>query len=119
MSKAEEKKKGPKLGSRVWVRDVDVHNPDVFIGATLKGIAGKFAQIETDDGSKFETDLVFQANPTGQEFNDHTSLIYLSDATLLENSRVRYAKDEIYTFVGPILISINPFWYVSTSTGPN
>ena len=35
MSKGEEKKKGPKLGSRVWVRDVDVHNPDVFIGATL------------------------------------------------------------------------------------
>ena len=79
---------------------------NVFIGATLKGIAGKFAQIETDDGSKFETDLFFQANPKGQDFNDHTSLIYLSDATLLENSRVRYAKDEIYTFCGPLLVAV-------------
>ena len=101
----EKKKKGGlKLGSQVWVRDVDTHNPDVFVLATLKGIAGKFAQIETKAGDKFETDLFFPANPPGQDFNDHTSLIYLSDAALLENSRLRYAKDEIYTFVGPILI---------------
>ena len=109
----EKKKKGGlKLGSQVWVRDVDTHNPDVFVLATLKGIAGKFAQIETKAGDKFETDLFFPANPPGQDFNDHTSLIYLSDAALLENSRLRYAKDEIYTFVGPILISVNPFKYI-------
>ena len=109
---APKKKSGLKLGSKVWVRDVDVANPEVFILATLQGIAGKFAQIETVSGDKFETDLFFPANPEGQEYNDHTALLHLSDATLLENSRIRYAKDEIYTFVGPILISVNPFKYI-------
>ncbi len=106
------KKGGLKLGSKVWVRDADVQNPDVFVLATLKGIAGKLAQIETEAGDRFETDLFFPANPKGQSFNDHTALLYLSDATLLENSKVRYAQDEIYTFVGPILISVNPFKYI-------
>ena len=113
MADGEPKKKGGlKLGSKVWVRDADVSNPEVFVLATLKGIAGKFAQIETVSGDKFETDLFFPANPEGQDYNDHTALLHLSDATLLENSRIRYAKDEIYTFVGPILISINPFKYI-------
>ena len=112
------KKSGLKLGSKVWVRDVDVHNPEVFVLATLKGIAGKFAQIETEAGDKFETDLFFPANPAGQDYNDHTALLHLSDATLLENSRIRYLKDEIYTFVGPILISVNPFKYIESLYRP-
>ena len=41
---------GLKLGSKVWVRDVDVNNPDVFVLATLKGIAGKFAQARPHAG---------------------------------------------------------------------
>ena len=113
MSDEQPKKKGGlKLGSKVWVRDVDVQNPDVFVLATLKGIAGKFAQIETEAGDKFETDLFFPANPPGQNQNDHTALMHLSDATLLANSKDRYAIDEIYTFVGPILVAINPFKYI-------
>ena len=29
-----------KMGAKVWVKDVDVHNPDVFVMATLKGVKG-------------------------------------------------------------------------------
>ncbi|EWM24203.1 myosin 29 [Nannochloropsis gaditana] len=32
-----------------------------------------------------------------------------SEMSLLESLRSRYARDEVYTFVGPILISINPY----------
>lgn len=32
-----------------------------------------------------------------------------SEMSLIHNLRVRYARDEIYTFVGPILISVNPY----------
>jgi myosin heavy subunit len=112
------KKGGLKLGSKVWVRDVDVQNPDVFVMATLKGIAGKFAQIETEAGDKFETDLFFPANPPGQMQNDHTALLHLSDATLLANTKERYAADEIYTFVGPILVAVNPFKYIERLYSP-
>ena len=70
------KKGGVKLGSKVWVRDVDVQNPDVFVLATLKGIAGSNAKIEMANGQQFETDLFFPANPPGQDFND--CLLYTS-----------------------------------------
>ena len=112
-------KGGLKLGSKVWVRDIDVQNPDVFVLATLKGIAGKFAQIETEAGDKFETDLFFPANPPGQNQNDHTALLHLSDAALLANTKERYADDEIYTFVGPILVAVNPFKYIEKLYTPD
>ena len=112
-------KSGLKLGSKVWVRDVDVQNPDVFVLATLKGIAGKFAQIETDTGDKFETDLFFPANPPGQNHNDHTALLHLSDAALLSNTKERYQNDDIYTFVGPILVAVNPFKYIEKLYTPD
>jgi len=33
----------------------------------------------------------------------------LNNATLLYNLGNRYKKDEIYTYVGPILLALNPF----------
>ena len=33
----------------------------------------------------------------------------MSEASLLHNLRVRYARDDIYTRAGTILISVNPF----------
>ena len=33
----------------------------------------------------------------------------LNHATLLYNLYKRYTKDEIYTYVGPILLAMNPF----------
>ncbi|KAI2644287.1 Unconventional myosin-VI [Labeo rohita] len=40
---------------------------------------------------------------------DISSLMYLNEATLLNNVRVRYSKDKIYTFVANILIAVNPY----------
>ncbi|KAM3721262.1 Unconventional myosin-VI [Dirofilaria immitis] len=35
--------------------------------------------------------------------------MYLNEATLLNNCRLRYARKQIYTYVANILISINPY----------
>lgn len=32
-----------------------------------------------------------------------------SEMSLIHTLRIRYARDDIYTFVGPILVSINPY----------
>ena len=40
---------------------------------------------------------------------DILQLKEFSEMSLIHTLRVRYARDEIYTFVGPILISINPY----------
>lgn len=107
MADAAKKKGGLKLGAKVWIRDVDVQNPEVFVMGTLKGLAGKIGQIETAKGEQVETDLFYPANPPDVDHSDHTGLLYLSDAALLYNTKVRYAKDDIYTFVGPILVSVS------------
>ena len=62
-------------------------------------------QVKTVKGDSFETDAYFPANPPDQDQNDHTGLLHLSDATLLENSRARYLKDEIYTYAATTLVT--------------
>ncbi|ESL10374.1 myosin heavy chain [Trypanosoma rangeli SC58] len=41
--------------------------------------------------------------------NDLLELSYLHDATLLEQVRVRYYENLIYTHIGPITLAINPY----------
>ncbi|XP_033874099.3 unconventional myosin-VI-like isoform X2 [Acipenser ruthenus] len=53
---------------------------------------------------------VFPAEDDGDKIvEDNCSLMYLNEATLLNNIRVRYSKDKIYTFVANILIAVNPY----------
>lgn len=42
-------------------------------------------------------------------FEDILQMSDLSEQSLLDNLRKRYEKDLIYTYVGPILIAINPY----------
>ncbi|ORC89982.1 myosin heavy chain [Trypanosoma theileri] len=41
--------------------------------------------------------------------NDLLDLAYLHDATLLEQVRVRYYENLIYTHIGPIMLALNPY----------
>lgn len=43
------------------------------------------------------------------DVDDNCSLIQLNEAALLENVRVRFHRDKIYTYVAHILIAINPY----------
>jgi len=45
----------------------------------------------------------------GENYADLCSLPDLNETTLLENLRQRFYTDAIYTYVGTILIAINPF----------
>uniref|UniRef100_A0A8D3A9F7 Unconventional myosin-VI n=1 Tax=Scophthalmus maximus TaxID=52904 RepID=A0A8D3A9F7_SCOMX len=49
---------------------------------------------------------------------DVCSLMYLNEATLLNNVRVRYSKDKIYTFVANILIAVNPYYDIPKLYSP-
>eukprot|EP00118_Oscarella_pearsei_P013160 m.102196 g.102196 ORF g.102196 m.102196 type:complete len:1038 (+) comp37156_c0_seq1:160-3273(+) len=46
--------------------------------------------------------------PVG-EVEDLASLAHLDEATLLKELKVRYGRDTIYTYVGDILVAVNPF----------
>lgn len=49
---------------------------------------------------------------TKKHVEDNCSLMYLNEATLLHNVKVRYSKDKIYTYVANILIAVNPYFDV-------
>lgn len=67
--------------------------------------------------------LMSQVFPAEDDVNKHVddncSLMYLNEATLLNNVRVRYNKDHIYTYVANILIAVNPYYDIPKLYGPD
>ena len=56
--------------------------------------------------------LVVSALQDDHGVDDILSLREFSEKSLIHTLRSRYTRDDIYTFVGPILISINPYkWF--------
>ncbi|KAK7866674.1 hypothetical protein R5R35_006058 [Gryllus longicercus] len=47
-----------------------------------------------------------------KDVEDNCALMYLNPATLLNNIRLRYKKDKIYTYVANILIAVNPYFEI-------
>ena len=45
----------------------------------------------------------------GKTVEDNCALMFLNEATLLNNLRKRYANDRIYTYVANILVALNPY----------
>ncbi|KAL3084612.1 hypothetical protein niasHS_009126 [Heterodera schachtii] len=51
----------------------------------------------------------FLAQPQDREYADLCVLPELTEQTLLENLRDRFNNGKIYTYIGPILVAVNPF----------
>ncbi|XP_054469621.1 myosin VIb [Anoplopoma fimbria] len=67
--------------------------------------------------------LMNQVFPAEDDVNKHVddncSLMYLNEATLLNNVSLRYNKDHIYTYVANILIAVNPYCDIPKLYGPD
>lgn len=50
--------------------------------------------------------------------DDNCALIHLNEAALLENVRVRFQRDKIYTYVAHILIAVNPYFEIKGLHSP-
>ncbi|CAK8544805.1 unnamed protein product [Lathyrus sativus] len=96
-------------GSHVWVEDPEVS----WVDGQVAKITGQDAEIETSNGKKIVAKLSkilpkdMEAPPGGVD--DMTKLSYLHEPGVLENLKIRYELNEIYTYTGNILIAINPF----------
>lgn len=51
----------------------------------------------------------FLQQPKDKEYPDLCMLPELTEQTLLENLRDRFNRGHIYTYIGPILVAVNPF----------
>uniref|UniRef100_A0A3P8V144 Unconventional myosin-VI n=1 Tax=Cynoglossus semilaevis TaxID=244447 RepID=A0A3P8V144_CYNSE len=98
-------------GKPVWAP----HPTDGFQLGTIVDIGADSLTIEPlkQKGKTFLAPInqVFPAkDDVNKHVEDNCSLMYLNEATLLNNVRVRYSKEKIYTFVANILIAVNPYY---------
>jgi len=113
------KKGGLKVGTQVWVKDAAIAGSAIYAKGTILSIDEKGkVTVETSNASKTQELILppeecHQPHP-GDDVPDHCQLMYLSQPTLLENTRVRFEKDIIYTYVGGILVALNPFRFASS-----
>ena len=49
--------------------------------------------------------------------NDVTQLLTLTEESVMQNTMVRFSRDEIYTFVGSVLLAINPYKLIGSLYG--
>ncbi|XP_015210137.1 myosin VIa isoform X6 [Lepisosteus oculatus] len=97
-------------GKPVWAP----HPTDGFQLGTIVDIGADTLTIEPLNKGKTFLASINQVFPAEDDVNKHVedncSLMYLNEATLLNNIRVRYSKDKIYTYVANILIAVNPYF---------
>ncbi|XP_016093062.1 unconventional myosin-VI [Sinocyclocheilus grahami] len=106
-------------GKPVWAP----HPTDGFQLGRIIDISADSLTIEplNQRGKNFQAPVnqVFPAeDDVNKHVEDNCSLMYLNEATLLNNVRVRYSKDKIYTFVANILIAVNPYFEIPKLYSP-
>ena len=94
-----------------WVANPEPKAEESFLKVSVSAYDDKTATVKMPDGAEQQLprEDISPANPEGLTTQDNTALIYLSEATLLENTRQRFAANEIYTLTGSILLAVNPF----------
>ncbi|XP_061651510.1 myosin VIb isoform X1 [Phyllopteryx taeniolatus] len=106
-------------GKPVWAP----HPADGFQLGTIVDIGADTLTIDplSQNGKTFLSPIsqVFSAeDDVNKHVEDNCSLMYLNEATLLNNVKVRYNKEYIYTYVANILIAVNPYYDIPKLYGP-
>lgn len=93
----------------VWVREPN----EGFVLARLHELMGEEADVVPLDNKyprrtcSFED--IFPAGDPNKDVDDNCELMFLNEATLLNNILTRYKKNKIYTYVANILLAVNPY----------
>ncbi|KAG5673983.1 hypothetical protein PVAND_003979 [Polypedilum vanderplanki] len=97
------------LADLVWARDPN----EGYIQGKLSELgAHEYEIIPTEKGYQKRScniDDIFPSCENKSDHDDNCELMFLNEATLLDNIKNRYYKDKIYTYVANILIAVNPY----------
>ncbi|XP_037027761.1 myosin heavy chain 95F isoform X1 [Bradysia coprophila] len=93
----------------VWARD----SSEGYIQGNISEIGPAEFEVAPVD-KKFPKRIclvedIFPSCEGVQDHDDNCELMFLNEATFLDNLRTRYFKDKIYTYVANILIAVNPY----------
>ncbi|CAG5041359.1 unnamed protein product [Parnassius apollo] len=93
----------------VWVREPT----EGFVLARLHELLGEEADVVPLDNKHSRRvvsfDDIVPAGDPDKDFDDNCELMFLNEATLLNNIICRYKKKKIYTYVANILLAVNPY----------
>ncbi|CAH0725342.1 unnamed protein product, partial [Brenthis ino] len=93
----------------VWVRDPN----EGFLLARIQELMGEEADVFPVDNKYPKRvcnfDDIFPAGDPTKDVDDNCELMFLNEATLLNNMLTRYKKKKIYTYVANILLAVNPY----------
>ncbi|CEF67093.1 Myosin heavy chain 95F [Strongyloides ratti] len=74
----------------------------------------KLKVCDTNEERECHLDKILPAdNEINIDYDDHCAMKFLNSGSLLHNSKNRFMKNKIYTYVANILISINPYKSIS------
>jgi myosin heavy subunit len=110
-------------GSYVFLPDdTDCYVPARVTATFEQGKPGMVTLLDSNTQvrvvNKLSALLVPMDEQSLKRWDDMVLLKQLDNASLLHNLRLRYAKDEIYTNIGTILISVNPYKQIPDLFGP-
>ncbi|XP_056632356.1 myosin heavy chain 95F isoform X2 [Diorhabda sublineata] len=94
----------------VWARD----HTDGYILGRITELLEDGVEV-TPQSSKFPKRFlpfseIFRANlDDNKDYDDNCEMMFLNEGSLLNNIRIRYYKDKIYSYVANILIAVNPY----------
>lgn len=100
-------------GKKVWAP----HPKDGYKLGKITDLGSEYVVVETVSTPKEVLTVPYNRLFPAEEYDnkdveDNCALMYLNEATLLNNVRLRYMKNAIYTYVANILIAVNPYFEV-------
>ncbi len=111
-----------KSGSKDLSKDCSYVAKWVYSPASVcKILDGDEILVKTGDGEKhrMSSTAIKRVRPQDREgVSDILQLNDFSEPSLLNTLRVRYQRDDMYTRVGPILVSINPYKWIDGIYSP-
>jgi myosin heavy subunit len=107
----------PRIVIGANIVDEDWIGDHLFIPATVVKVDEEngILHVKIPDGNvyKIPQESAVHVNPQDNiGIDDILKLHIFSEMSLVQTLRVRYELEDIYTFVGPILISINPYKWI-------
>ncbi|CAG9464022.1 unnamed protein product [Pedinophyceae sp. YPF-701] len=107
-----------RVGGHIWFLEQENRWKDAEVLAL--DTAAERLTCRLEDGSHREMEMAkcCLREPNQHGVDDMTTLSYLNEPNVLENLRIRYDKDQIYTYTGSILIAVNPFTPLPDLYGP-
>ncbi|KAI6240417.1 Myosin head [Aphelenchoides fujianensis] len=88
------------------------HEAEGFARGRVVDVGAEFLTVRLEDGGERRVAYAeaLRAAPDRQkDVDDNCNLMFLNEGTLLHNIRARYEQKKIYTYVGNILVSVNPY----------